>query len=215
MAKVDVVNIKGDVVGSKDLDDTVFASEVNSGLIHQVYVGLKANTRHGTHSTKTRGEVRGGGKKPWSQKGTGNARQGTKTSPIWKGGGITFGPRPRKYTKVLPQKMRHGALRGMLSARASENMLRLIDDFSLDSFSTKSMVSFFEKQPKRDTGVTRSLVVVAGTGNDGEQKAAKSVANIPNVQVVPVGNLNVAHIVDSHCVFIVDGAADRIVEVLK
>src|SRR6266700_6941094 len=133
MVKSNVVDLRGNVLRSIDLDDRVFGIEPNAAVVHQAVVTQQANARQGTHDTRTRGEVAGGGKKPYRQKGTGYARQGSKRAPHYKGGGIVFGPHPRSYAKAFPRKMRRLALRSVLSARAAEDALTIVDGFTIDA----------------------------------------------------------------------------------
>src|SRR6187431_244288 len=124
--QVDIHNLKGEVVGSAELDETVWGIEPNIPVMHQALVRQLANARIGTAETKTRGEVRGGGRKPWRQKGTGRARQGTIRAPQWKGGGVVFGPHPRKYTQAMPRQMRRLAIRSALSAKLADDRLTVV-----------------------------------------------------------------------------------------
>src|SRR5215470_12149302 len=126
-----VLDLHGNVLRTVDLDDRVFGIEPNAAVVHQAVVTQQANARQGTHDTRTRGEVAGGGKKPYGQKGTGYARQGSRRAPHYKGGGIVFGPHPRSYEKQLPKKMRRLAMRSVLSARAAEDALTVVDGFTL------------------------------------------------------------------------------------
>ena len=136
---VPVYNVSGEQVGERDLPESIFGAEPNKALMHQALTRQLANARLGTHSTKTRGEVSGGGRKPWRQKGTGRARQGSTRAPHWRGGGIVFGPRPRGYTQDMPKKMRRAALRCALSVKAQAGSVVLIDSLSLASPRTREM----------------------------------------------------------------------------
>lgn len=142
--QVPLKNMQGQEVGTVELSDAIFAAEVNQSLMHQALVRQLANQRLGTHKTKTRGEVRGGGAKPWRQKGTGRARQGTIRAPHWKGGGTVFGPRPRSYRKKMPRKMRRAALRSALTVKASANQIIVLDDLQLERPRTRSVVEMLE-----------------------------------------------------------------------
>jgi large subunit ribosomal protein L4 len=139
--QTNVVNLTGKVLRSIDLDDRVFGITPNQAVVHQAVVTQHANARQGTHDTRTRGEVAGGGKKPYRQKGTGHARQGSRRAPHFKGGGVVFGPHPRSYEKALPRKMRRLALRSVLSARLAEDALIIVDSFQLNSPKTKTLLS--------------------------------------------------------------------------
>ena len=136
MVQSKVVDLRGQVLRSIDLDDRVFGIKPNTAVVHQAVVTQQANARQGTHDTRTRGEVAGGGKKPYRQKGTGYARQGSRRAPHYKGGGVVFGPHPRSYAKALPRKMRRLALRSVLSARAAEQALTIVDSFTLGAGKT-------------------------------------------------------------------------------
>src|ERR1700733_14746854 len=140
MPTLDVVNQKNEKVGSMDLEAAIFASEINYPLVHQVIKAQLANRRQGTAKTKTKSEVRGGGKKPFKQKGTGNARQGSTRSPLMPGGGQNFGPQPRSYEQATPKEMMRGALRSALSDRVKAERLLVVDEFKLDKIKTKTLV---------------------------------------------------------------------------
>lgn len=142
--KVDVLNMKGKKVSSADLPERIFGARVNVDLMHQAYVRQMANARMGTHKTKSRSEVRGGGRKPWRQKGTGRARHGSIRSPIWVGGGKVHTPRPRDYSIRMPRKMRRAALRSALSVKAAEQDIVLVDELSLDEPKTRLMAETLE-----------------------------------------------------------------------
>src|SRR5579864_8673095 len=141
MPKANVVDLTGKVLREVDLDERVFGIEPNAAVVHQALVTQQANARQGTHDTRTRGEVAGGGKKPYRQKGTGYARQGSRRAPHYRGGGIIFGPHPRSYAKALPKKMRHLAMRSVLSSRAAESAITIVDSFTLDSPKTKVLLT--------------------------------------------------------------------------
>ncbi len=208
MPKVSLYNMAGKVVGDLNLKDEVFDAPYNQGLIHQIYVGLRANKRRGTHCTKTRGEVRGGGRKPWRQKGTGMARHGSRRSPIWRGGGITFGPRPRSYNQKLPKKMRHGALRSAISHRLREARLTALDELSLDEFRTKAIV---ELLTNLEVTERKTLLVLS----EPNQKVEKSASNIPGLNLVLAANLNVIDLVHHGRVVATKQALEKIEEVLS
>lgn len=176
MAKLPVFDMAGKSAGDLELSDAVFGAEFNQGLIHQIFVGLQANARHGTADTKTRGEVRGGGRKPWRQKGTGMARQGSRRAPHWKGGGTVFGPHPRKYTQALPKKMRHAALRSALSQRVRENAVTALSELALEEFKTKRIVEMLK-------ALNLGSLTVRGkkkAGDHAEGERAKARRAVPN-----------------------------------
>ena len=177
----DVLDLRGKVLRKIDLDDRVFGIEPNQAVVHQAVVTQQANARQGTHDTRTRGEVAGGGKKPYRQKGTGYARQGSKRAPHYTGGGVVFGPHPRSYEKALPKKMRHLAMRSVLSARAAESALTIVDSLTLDSPKTKALVALLE-----GLGVSTGAVVVLGERSDGLWRAAR---NLEKIHVVTPNGL--------------------------
>ncbi|MBN9416153.1 MAG: 50S ribosomal protein L4 [Candidatus Eremiobacteraeota bacterium] len=213
MAKIKLHDMAGKVVGDIDLKDAVFGAEYKENLIHQIYVGLLANRHHGTHDTKGKGEVRGGGRKPWRQKGTGGARAGSRRSPLWKGGGTTFGPTPRKYTQVLPKTMRHAALRSALSQRVREEAFTAVSEVKLDGFKTKTVVDMLKSLTQDDHSVSTShtLLLIA------EQDAVvmKSAANIPGVEVIVAERINVVDVVNSKRILATKDAITKLEEVLS
>ena len=209
MPKVSLLNMKGETVGELELHQEVFAAPYNEALIHQVMVSLRANQRQGNAKTKTRGEVSGGGRKPFRQKGTGMARQGSRRSPLMRGGAIVFGPVVRDYRQAIPRKMRRGALCSALSKRVSESLVTALDSLKLEEFKTKAFVSVLDAvkvQPKDG----RVLVVLDNL----DRKTVKSAANIPNVRVVSARNLNLLDVIDYPRLVITSGAVKAIEEVL-
>lgn len=182
MTSVDVVSVEGAKVGSVELDDAVFGVPLNVPLMHQVVTAQLAARRRGTHSTKTRAEVAGGGAKPWRQKGTGRARHGSIRSPQWRGGGVALGPKPRDYRQRTPKKMIRGALRCALSDRAADGKVIVVDEWSWAEPKTKQARRALEQ-----LGVTgRALVVV----DRAEEATVKSFRNLPGVELVEPGELN-------------------------
>ena len=208
MPKLSLHDMKGKVVGDVELSEDVFDVPFNQGLVHQIFTGLMANKRRGTHSTKTRGEIRGGGRKPFRQKGTGMARQGTKTSPLLRGGGVVFGPRPRSYNQTLPKKMRKGALRCALSQRVRDNNLTALSELTISEFKTKEMISVFDKLKLE----TRKTLVVLGEPNAFVEKSA---SNIPGLNVVQASRLNLVDVLKHDRVVATKGALEKIQEVLS
>jgi large subunit ribosomal protein L4 len=182
MAKADVINMQGEKVGDVELNDAVWAAEVKPYLIHDVVVMQLANRRRGTASTKTRGMVRGGGKKPWRQKGTGRARAGSSTSPLWVGGGRVFGPKPKEYHMALPKKVRKAALRSALSARYADAAMKVLDKLELDAINTKAFAGIMKVLK-----LSKPLLVVSGKN----ELLEKSARNIPHTKVLRVEGLNV------------------------
>ena len=180
--KANVVDLRGSALREIDLDDRVFGIEPNAAVVHQAVVTQEANARQGTHDTRTRGEVAGGGKKPYRQKGTGYARQGSRRAPHYRGGGIVFGPHPRSYEKALPQKMRRLAMRSVLSARAAEDALTIVDAFTLESPKTKALLETLDT-----LGVAARRVVVLWRAK--RWHVARG-ANLDDVHVVTPNGLN-------------------------
>lgn len=208
MPKLSLLDMKGKKAGSLDLKSEVFDVPFNEGLVHQIFCGLMANKRRGTASTKTRGEVRGGGRKPYRQKGTGMARHGSKVSPIFRGGGITFGPRPRSYNQALPKKMRHGAMRSVLSQKLRDEALTGISELELSEFKTKAMLEFFGAI-KVDT--RKTLLILDGPNKFVE----KSVSNIPALNVAYAESVNLIELLKHDRVVATKEALEKIQEALS
>lgn len=181
--QVALKNMEGKEVGSVELPDVIFASEINNAVMHQALVRQLANRRQGTHKTKERGEVRGGGKKPWRQKGTGRARQGTIRAPQWRGGGTVFGPKPRSYRKRMPRKMRRVALRSALSVKAQEQQIVVLDDLQMQEPRTREMAAMLDA-----LAVDRSALLLLP---DMDENVELSARNLPNVKVLRANYLNV------------------------
>ncbi len=184
--KVDVLNIEGEKVKSVDLSATIFEAPINTSLMHQAYVRQMANARLGTHKTKSRGEVSGGGRKPWRQKGTGRARQGSIRSPQWVGGGRVHTPRPRDYSQKMPRKMRRAALRSALSVKASEQEILILDEFTISEPKTKEMVQIMNTL----VGDSSALVVIPEKDENSE-KMNKAANNIPDLKLLMANYMNV------------------------
>jgi len=190
--KVPVYNMAGQEVGQTELPENIFNQPFNEGLVHQAVLHFQANQRVGTASTKTRGQVSGGGKKPWRQKGTGRARQGTSRAPHWRGGGVVFGPHPRDYRQLMPQKMRRQALRVALSQRARENAIRIVESLAMAEPQTKQAVALLSA-----LGVQKALLVTPEL----DRNVYLSARNIPGTETTYAGNLNTFEVV-SHPVLI-------------
>ena len=182
MAVCDVLNTRAEKVGEVDLDDALFNVEVNPGVLHEVVCQQPAARRRGNASTKTKGEVSGGGAKPWRQKGTGRARAGSRTSPLWRGGGTVFGPKPRDYSYSMPKKVKKLALKMALSARQQEGNLMVLDKFELPAVKTKDFVAVLDALAAQNC-----LIVV----DEMESKLDLSSRNVIGVKVLPVAGLNV------------------------
>jgi large subunit ribosomal protein L4 len=181
-----VVDLKGKVLRQIDLDDRVFGIEPNQAVVHQAVVTQQANARQGTHDTRTRAEVAGGGKKPYRQKGTGYARQGSTRAPHYRTGGVVFGPHPRSYYRAFPRKMARLAMRSVLSARAASSDLIILDSFTIDAAKTKALI-----QTLTGIGAESGAVVVLGERNDSVWRAAK---NLERIHVVTPNGLNLLDI---------------------
>ena len=205
MPQTTVYNSSGASVGTVDLPDALFASPVNEGLIHQVATAQLAARRTGTHDTKTRGEVRGGGKKPYRQKGTGRARQGSRTAPHYRGGGAVFGPHPRSYEQRLPRKMKRLALRGALTAKLGDDQVKVIDGFGLGATKTKELAGVL----KALDATGRVLVVAPGR----DEILELSARNLPTVNVILADSLNVVDLLKADVVLIEQPALARMEEV--
>lgn len=201
MSLCDVKNISNQKVGEIDLNDALFGVEVQTGILHDVVCMQLANRRQGTASTKTKGDVSGGGAKPWKQKGTGRARSGSSRSPLWRGGGITFGPMPRDYSYKLPKKVRRLALKMALTARNIEGNLVVIDEFNLTEIKTKDFVNVMNR-----FGFDNCLVVT-GEADDVLLKSSK---NAVGFKVIPVMGLNVYDVLKYNKLMLVQSAIEHI-----
>ncbi len=205
MPTISVVDTKGKQVGNIDLSESVFGIEPNMSAVHAVVVNYLANQRQGTQSTLTRGEVRGGGKKPWRQKGTGRARQGSTRSPQWRHGGIALGPKPRSYRFVLNKKLRRLALKSVLSAKVAENDMIVVDSLKLDEFSTKTVANMLAA-----VGADRKALIVIP---ENCQKIVRSARNIPGVKTALVNTINVYDILNANKLIVIKDAVAQIEEV--
>ena len=204
MANVSVYNMEGKEVGTLELNDAVFGVEVNEHLVHLAVVAQLANKRQGTQKAKTRSEVSGGGRKPWRQKGTGHARQGSTRSPQWKGGGIVFAPTPRDYTIRLNKKEKRAALRSALTSRIQDNKFIVVDELKFDEIKTKKFQNVMD-----NLKVSKALVVLA----DNDQNTVLSARNIAGVKTSQVGSINVYDILKYNTVVATKAAVASIEEV--
>ncbi len=185
--KLDIYTLKGKKTGEEiDLPADIFEAPVNKDLMHQAFVRQMANARLGTHSTRGRSEVRGGGRKPFKQKGTGRARQGSIRAAQWVGGGKVHTPKPRDYTKDMPKKMRRAALRSAFSVKAAENEIVIIDDLKVSDQKTKTMVTAMDKLVGED-----SALILLSEKSDQEQMVARSANNLPNVKTLLASYANI------------------------
>lgn len=206
MPKVAVYNSANQQVGDIELNDSVFGVEMNAGLVHQAVVMQLASRRLGTHATKTRGLVRGGGRKPWRQKGTGRARSGSTRSPLWVGGGTVFGPQPRSYAFRMPKKQRRLAIKCALSDKVASGDFIVLDDLQFDAPKTKSVVKMLG-----GFGVdVKSLIITL----DENENVELSSRNIPGVKAINTMGLNVYDILNHTKLFITKAAIEKIEEVL-
>ena len=206
MTKVNVLSQTGSSVGEIELNDAIFGIEPNEAVLFDAVIAQRASLRQGTHKTKGRSEVSGGGRKPWRQKGTGRARQGSIRSPQWRGGGIVFGPTPRSYAYKLPKKVRRLALKSALSNKVAETNFVVVDALTLDAPKTKDFVKVLA-----DLSVaTKSLIVTA----DVNENVALSARNIPGVTVLTAEGINVLDLVSANKVVITKDAVAKIEEVL-
>lgn len=204
MANVSVYNMEGKEVGTMELNDAVFGVEVNEHLVHLAVVAQLANKRQGTQKAKTRSEVSGGGRKPWRQKGTGHARQGSTRSPQWTGGGMVFAPTPRDYTITLNKKEKRAALKSALTSRVNENKFVVVDELKFDEVKTKNF-----KAVMNNLKVSKALVVLA----DNDQNTVLSARNIPEVKTSLVNTINVFDILKYNTVVATKAAVASIEEV--
>jgi large subunit ribosomal protein L4 len=204
--KVDLVNMSGAKVGEVELPAEVFEAPVSVDLMHQAFVRQMANAHLGTHDTKVRGEVAGGGKKPWKQKGTGRARQGSIRAAQWVGGGRVHTPHPRKYTKAMPRKMRQAAMRAALSAKASESNVVVLDELVLPEIKTRLMASALSAL----VGDASALVLIPET-NEQYDVVIRSANNLPGVKTLQTGYLNVRDILNYQKLVLPAAALEKIV----
>ena len=205
MATTTLFDRTGKDLGSVELHDDLFAAPVNEAVMHQVVIAQLAGRRMGTSNTKTRGEVRGGGKKPYRQKGTGRARQGTPTAPHYRGGGVVFGPHPRSYDQRLPRKVRSLALRGALTAKLGDEAIRVIDAFGLDAIKTKDFAGILAAL----NASGRVLIVAPSV----DEKLKLSARNLPTVDVILADSLNVVALIQADTIVIEQPALARMQEV--
>ena len=204
MANVAVYNMEGKEVGTMELNDAVFGVDVNEHLVHMAVVAQLANKRQGTQKAKTRSEVSGGGRKPWRQKGTGHARQGSTRAPQWTGGGVVFAPTPRDYTIRLNTKEKRLALKSALTSRVQENKFIVLDELKFDEIKTKKMQAVLDA-----LNVSKALVVL----NDNDANVMMSARNIANVQTALTNTINVYDILKYNTVIVTKAAVATIEEV--
>lgn len=204
MANVSVYNMQGAEVGKLELNDAVFGVEVNENLVHEAVVAYLANQRQGTQKAKTRSEVSGGGRKPWRQKGTGHARQGSTRSPQWTGGGVVFAPTPRDYSVSMNKKEKRAALKSALTSRVQDNKLIVLDELKLDAIKTKEMAKVLDA-----IKVEKALIVLDSL----DKNVIVSARNIPSVKTTQVGTLNTYDVMKYDTVVVTKKAVSDIEEV--
>ena len=204
MANVSVYNIEGKEVGSIELNDAVFGVEVNEHLVHMAVVNQLANNRQGTQSAKTRSEVSGGGRKPWRQKGTGHARQGSTRSPQWTGGGVVFAPKPRDYSFKMNKKEKRIALLSALSSKVADNKIVVLDAFNLDEVKTKKFAKVMS-----NLKVDKALVVIEGENKN----VVLSGRNIPTVKVSATNEINTYDVLKYETLVVTKAAVEKLEEV--
>ena len=204
MANVSVYNMEGNEVGSMELNDAVFGVEVNEHLVHMAVVQQLANNRQGTQKAKTRSEVRGGGRKPWRQKGTGHARQGSTRAPQWTGGGVVFAPVPRDYSFKINKKEKRAALKSALTSRVEAQKFVVLDELKLEAIKTKDFVKVLN-----NLNVSKALVVMG----DKDVVVEKSAANVPGVKTTQATLLNVYDVLKYDTVITTKAAVEKIEEV--
>ena len=204
MANVSVYNIEGKEVGTIDLNDAVFGDEINEHLVHMAVVNQLANNRQGTQKAKTRSEVSGGGRKPWRQKGTGHARQGSTRAPQWTGGGVVFAPVPRDYSFKMNKKEKRAALKSALTAKVEEKKFVVVDEIKFDEIKTKNFANIL-----KNLEVSKALVVL----EDGNDNAVISAKNIADVKTAAINTINVYDILKYNTVIATKAAVAKIEEV--
>ncbi len=205
MPKVKLYDMTGKELGTKDLSEAVFGIEPNMAVLHEAVKNFLANQRQGTQSTLTRTEVAGGGRKPWRQKGTGHARQGSTRAPHWYHGGVALGPKPRDYSYTLNRKVKKLAFRSAFSAKVKDNEMMVIDQITMDEYKTKDIVKLLNA-----LGVEKKALIVLPEVNE---KVIKSAANIPGVKTAVVGSLNVYDILNYNNFIIAAEAVEKLEEV--
>lgn len=205
MPKVDMYNIEGEIVGEITLSDNIFGAKINEATMHAVVVNQLANRRQGTQSAKTVSEVRGGGRKPWKQKGTGRARQGSIRNVQWKGGGVAFAPKPRSYSYTMPKKMRRVALKSALSSKVLDNGIIVLDGLTLSEIKTKEFIKVLNNL-KVDCSALVVLPVV-------DEKVVKSARNVPDIKTAVVNTINTYDILRHKKFIITKDAIAKVEEV--
>ena len=205
MPKVALYDIKGSQVGEVELNDSVFGVEINTHVMYEAVKNYLANQRQGTQSAKTRADVRGGGRKPWRQKGTGRARQGSTRSPQWKGGGVVFAPKPRDYSYSIPKKVKRLALKSALSSKVQDQEIIVVDSLALEQAKTKEMVKVLQNLKANK----KTLIVIP----ERDEAVVRAAANIPGVKTAYVNTINVYDILNCDSFLITKEAVNKVEEV--
>lgn len=206
MPKVALYNQNGSTAGDIELNVSVFGIEPNESVVFDAILMQRASLRQGSHKVKNRSEVRGGGRKPWRQKGTGRARQGSIRSPQWRGGGVVFGPTPRSYSYKLPKKVRRLAIKSVLSSKVNDNNIIVLEDLTLDTVKTKEMAAIL-----KGLSVEKKALIVTADANEAVSLSAR---NIPGVTVVQANGINVLDVVNHEKLLITKAAVEKVEEVL-
>lgn len=204
MPKIDILDVKGNVVGDVELSEGIFGIEPNEYVVHEVVVALLANRRQGTRSALTRSEVRGGGRKPWRQKGTGRARAGTIRSPLWRGGGVIFAPKSRDYSKKVNKKVKALAMKSVFSAKVQDNELRILNQLAMEVPKTKEMIAVLN-----NINAQKALIILP----DNNEAVIRSASNIPKVATTTVNELNVYDMLKYDILIMTQEALEKIEEV--
>lgn len=204
---IQILNQKGEQIAERELLPSVFGIEPNTHVMHEAVVNYLANQRQGSFANKTRADVRGGGKKPWRQKGTGRARHGSSRSPIWEGGGVTFAKKPRDFSYTLPKKIRQLALKSALSAKAQDDKIILVDELKLEAPSTKAMIEVL-----KNLNVNEKTLVVL---ENNDRAVVRSISNLPRVESISVNNINTYTVLNYDKVIFTVAALDKLEEVYK
>jgi len=205
MPKVALYDIKGSQVGEVELNDSVFGVEINTHVMYEAVKNYLANQRQGTQSAKTRADVRGGGRKPWRQKGTGRARQGSTRSPQWKGGGVVFAPKPRDYSYSIPKKVKRLALKSALSSKVQDQEIIVVDSLALEQAKTKEMVKVLQNLKANK----KTLIVIP----ERDEAVIRAAANIPGVKTAYVNTINVYDVLNCDSFLITKEAVNKVEEV--
>ena len=205
MPKLNVYNVLGEQVREIELNESVFGVEINQHVVYEVVKNQLANKRQGTQSAKTRSEVRGGGRKPWRQKGTGRARQGSTNAPQWTGGGVVFAPKPRDYSYSVPKKVRRLAMKSVLTSKVENNEMIILDELKFEAPKTKEMIKLLN-----NINADKKVLIVT---SEKEENVVKAANNIPNVQTTIINNLNVYDILKYNSFVITEDAVRKVEEV--